>query len=318
MAAAIAPKATIAVYFAGGQTQNIIHALQEMIHPNAGQPAPTIMSISYGWGPDDPGADSFSDSEFTQISSLFEDAATNKITVFVSSGDSGARIEDPRQAQTSYPASDPWVTACGGTTIGNVSGSSFDEYVWNDTGAAGPRRHRRRRQRAVPGSSLSEAASRCRSASGQVRPVEAFPTSRATPARIAAICRSSTAAEHRPVGGTSAVAPLYAGLIARINANLGHAVGFLNPKLYQLPASTFHDILGAPGPANNSMGHVIGYPAGPGWDACTGLGSVRGQALQAGLTAAVHVAAHRTKTPVRHAETEVKAHPKGKKQPAHA
>ena len=83
-----------------------------------------------------------------------------------------------------------------------------------------------------------------------------------------------------PVGGTSAVAPLYAGLVARINTNLGASIGYLNPTLYALPAATFNDILGSPGPANNSFGQVQGYPAGPGWDACTGFGSVHGQALK--------------------------------------
>lgn len=87
----------------------------------------------------------------------------------------------------------------------------------------------------------------------------------------------------QPVGGTSAVAPLYAGLMARINGNLGSPVGFLNTTLYGLPSSTFHDTSGAPGPANNDFNKVKGYPARPGWDACTGLGSVNGQALQAAL-----------------------------------
>jgi kumamolisin len=86
-----------------------------------------------------------------------------------------------------------------------------------------------------------------------------------------------------PVGGTSAVAPLYAGLVARINANNGFPAGYLNTLLYTLPTTAFRDIVGAPGPANNNFGHVVGYPAGPGWDACTGLGSVSGQALQAAL-----------------------------------
>ena len=86
-----------------------------------------------------------------------------------------------------------------------------------------------------------------------------------------------------PVGGTSAVAPLYAGLIARINANNGFPAGFLNTLLYTLPATAFRDIVGAPGPANNNFGRVVGYPAGAGWNACTGLGSVNGQALQAAL-----------------------------------
>jgi kumamolisin len=316
VAAAIAPKATIAVYFTGGETQNIIHALQAMIHPRAGQPTPSIVSISYGWGPDDPGADSFSDSEFTQISSLFEDAATNKITVLVSSGDSGAHIEDPRQAQASYPASDPWVTACGGTTIGNISGASFDEYVWNDSGAGGP---------GATGGGISARfpVPAYQSAVRLPKRVGTGTTGRGLPDIAGNASENSgypqvIQGQQQPVGGTSAVAPLYAGLIARINANLGQPVGFLNPTLYQLPSATFRDIAGAPGPANNSLGHVTGYPAGPGWDACTGFGSVHGQALQDGLAAATKVAANAAPTPTRVAAADAKAHAKRGKHPAHA
>ena len=90
------------------------------------------------------------------------------------------------------------------------------------------------------------------------------------------------------VGGTSAVAPLYAGLIAVINANIGQSLGFINPTLYSAQAQSgkvFRDTLGAPGPANNSLNGVTGYPAGPGWDACTGFGSVDGTALQTVLSA---------------------------------
>jgi kumamolisin len=300
VAGAIAPKATIAVYFAGGETQNIIHALQKMIHPNTGDPIPSIISISYGWGPDDPGNPNFSDSEYAQITGLFEDAATNKITVFVSSGDSGAQIESKTQAQTSYPASDVWVTACGGTTIGNVDGSSFDEYVWNDIGAAGP---------GATGGGVSARF-----------PVPDYQTSVSVPPRIgtgqpgrgvpdiagnasenSGYMQVINGSPPQPVGGTSAVAPLYAGLMALINANLGHPVGYLNSTLYTLPVTTFRDTLGAPGPANNSFGRVKGYNAGPGWDACTGLGSVHGEALQtalAGALPAVVAAAPAAKTPV--------------------
>ena len=87
-------------------------------------------------------------------------------------------------------------------------------------------------------------------------------------------------------GGTSAVAPLYAGLIAIINANLGAAVGFLNPQLYKLAATAFHEISGPPGPAGNSFDGITGYPATKVWNACTGLGSIDGAALQAGLKTA--------------------------------
>ncbi|RZF24329.1 hypothetical protein EVC45_39400 [Paraburkholderia sp. UYCP14C] len=73
--------------------------------------------------------------------------------------------------------------------------------------------------------------------------------------------------------------------MARINQNNGFPAGYLNTLLYSVQASTFHTVSGAPGPANNSFGGVKGYPVSPIWDACTGLGSVDGQALQAALAA---------------------------------
>jgi len=285
VAGAIAPKATIAVYFAGGETQNIIHALQKMIHPNAGDPTPSIISISYGWGPDDTANPNFSDSEYAQITGLFEDAATNKITVLVSSGDSGAQIESNTQAQTSYPASDVWVTACGGTTIGNVNGAAFDEYVWNDVGAAGQGATGGGVSARFPVPAYQESASvPVRIGTGQ--PGRGVPDIAGNASENSGYLQVINGSPPQPVGGTSAVAPLYAGLMARINANLGHPVGYLNSTLYTLPATTFRDILGAPGPANNSFGRVTGYNAGPGWDPCTGLGSVHGQDLQTALAGA--------------------------------
>ena len=279
VAGAVAPKATIAVYFAGAETQNMIHALQTMILPKPGEPTPSIISISYGWGPDDLGTPSFSESEFAQFTQLFQDASVNKMTVLVSSGDSGAFVESKTQAQTSYPASDVWVTACGGTSIGNVNGTTFDEWVWNDIGAGGP---------GATGGGVSARYA-----------VPSFQTSLTLPGRNGTNAAgrgvpdiAGNASENsgylqviggsapQPVGGTSAVAPLYAGLVARINANLGLQIGYLNSTLYSLPSTAFRDIVGAPGPANNDFGNVRGYPAGPGWDACTGLGSVNGAALQ--------------------------------------
>ncbi len=89
-----------------------------------------------------------------------------------------------------------------------------------------------------------------------------------------------------PVGGTSAVAPLYAGLVALLNQALGHPVKDLLPTLYALSAAdraaVFTDIT----TGNNSVPQttdfgaaVTGYDATPGWDACTGLGSINGTAL---------------------------------------
>ena len=79
--------------------------------------------------------------------------------------------------------------------------------------------------------------------------------------------------------GTSASAPLWAGLIARINAALGVNVGFVNPSLYKIGSSGFNDITGSTGPIDNSNGGIPGYHAKAGWDACTGLGSPNGTAL---------------------------------------
>ncbi|KVZ49651.1 hypothetical protein WL18_05780 [Burkholderia ubonensis] len=284
VAGAIAPKATIAVYFAGAQTQNMIHALQMMIHPKAGEPTPSIVSISYGWGPDDLGEPSFSDSEWQQFTMLFEDASTNRITVLVSSGDTGAQVASATQAQTSYPGSDPWVTACGGTTIGNVNGGAFDEWVWNDVGAAG--------QGATGGgvsarfpvpSYQSEVALPKRVGTGQAG--RGVPDIAGNASENSGYLQVIEGQQPQPVGGTSAVAPLYAGLVARINANNGFPAGYLNTILYGLPASAFRAIGGAPGPVNNDFGNVKGYPVAPRWDACTGLGSLDGQVLQAALAA---------------------------------
>ena len=132
VAGAVAQNARIAVYFTGGTNADIIHALQMAFHPTGSQPVLNVFSISYGWSPDDT-TEFISDSDYTQMSNLFLDAVALGITVLISSGDSGAFYFTSGVAEASYPASDPSVLACGGTTIGNINGSNFDEYVWNDT-----------------------------------------------------------------------------------------------------------------------------------------------------------------------------------------
>jgi len=286
VAGAIAQGARIAVYFTGGTAQSIIHALQRMIHPDAGDPVPTIISISYGWGPDAAAAASFSEAEYTQLGALFQDAANLAITVLVSSGDSGAFIEDKTHAQVSYPASEPWVTACGGTTVGDIKGATFEEFAWNDLSAGGSNN---------PGATGGGVSDRFALPGYQTnvavpRNIVSGKPGRGVPDVAANASENSgyiqyIQGQRGPVGGTSAVAPLYAGLIARINANLGRAAGFINPRIYAAAGSAFRDIAGPGGPANNSYGRVVGYPVTVGWDACTGLGSVRGTALQNTLQA---------------------------------
>lgn len=277
---AVAPGAKIAIYFtAAAGTQNIIHALQRMIHPGPKDPKPTILSISYGWGPDNDSIN-IHPNEYSQMSQLFQDAARLNITVLVSSGDSGAMFSpNTTNAEASYPATDPWVTACGGTVIGDINGSNFDEYIWNDTwphggsGATGGGVSARfpipsyqngfpipkQINTGQPGRGTPDIA-------GNASPVSGYP--------------QSQAGQQSGGGGTSAVAPFYAGMIAVINTNLGLQVGFLNPSLYSSAKQVFRNVSSPPGPANNSYKKVTGYPASPGWNACTGLGSLNGTALQ--------------------------------------
>jgi kumamolisin len=70
------------------------------------------------------------------------------------------------------------------------------------------------------------------------------------------------------IGGTSAVAPLWAGLIARINSAKGSPVGFINPHLYR--GSGLNDV---------TYGDNGGYSASIGWDACSGLGTPDGRKI---------------------------------------
>ena len=192
VAGAIAQAATIAVYFTGGTAQSIIHALQRMIHPGAGDPQPNILSISYGWGPDDDDAGGFSSSAFTQIGKLFQDAAQLGITVLVSSGDSGALISDHTRAQTSYPATEPWVLACGGTTIGNVmAGHSTNTYgTTSEPPDLAPRAAAS--APAFPRRAI-RAPRMCPNGLERRRRGEAFPTSPATRAKTAATRKSLAA-----------------------------------------------------------------------------------------------------------------------------
>ncbi len=285
VASAIANEAAIVVYFTSDSVQGIIHALQRMILPGPNDPHLNVISISYGWAPD--GDTSYiSSNEYAQISQLFGVAASLGITVLVATGDSGVTYSSGSQAQAGYPATDPWVLACGGTTVGdiNFNGLSFDEFVWNDT------------------SNVTKSPGATGGGISALFPLPAYQLGVGVPTQIKTgvagrgipdVAGNASPNSGYPLfvggnfkgsaGGTSAVAPLYAGLIAIINSHLKDAgalypVGFLNPTLYA-SKNVCRDVSGAAGPTNNTYGGVIGYPAGAGWDACTGWGSIDGTKL---------------------------------------
>jgi kumamolisin len=294
VASAVAPGANIIVYFTGFSIMNIVDAIQAMVHPGTGEPELNIVSISYAWD-NDAETSVFTPADFNQLDSLFFDAALKGITVLIASGDTGCVYQNSATTSVSFPASDPNVLACGGTTIGNITNSGFDEYVWNDSflsdGQSVP---------VATGGGVSAYFQLPAYQKGYGIPVQINSgfAGRGIPdvagnASVNSGYNLSIGGIQTPVGGTSMVAPLYAGLIARINSNLGISAGFINAELYPMATSICRDVnpyaTNPPsGPVNNNFNNAVGYPAGPGWDACTGWGSIDGTILQSFLKTLQH------------------------------
>ncbi len=223
----------------------------------------------------------------TAVTQAFEDAAIQGVTVCICSGDfgSGMTVGDGL-AHVIYPASDPWVLAVGGTTIGHVSGTSFDEWAWNDIVSIGGFTA----QTATGGGVSDLFPPPWYQVDADVPPsVNDGHRGRGVPDVAGNASVNSGyplilggSPSLFPMNGTSSSTPLWAGLIAVINAALDENVGFVNPVLYALGSSVFRDIVAEPGATDNSLG-APGYPVVPGWDACTGWGSPGGVALLAGL-----------------------------------
>lgn len=298
-ASSIAPGAAIQVYWGQGvaaQSPGVdwLTVLNRIITPAAHDPPrPTVLTNSWvlasGDDADTLAFDGVSAAQVTQISAAFQELAALGVTVFSASGDDGSRSNarvDPTKAHLQYPGSDPWVTSCGGTTISTTP--SFVEWVWNDdsfvtsdqqaTGggisafftALPPWQQGVVTQTSVndgsTGRGAPDVAGNGNPNSGYLLTVDGKPSG--------------------PFAGTSAVAPLYAGLAALINASLGQSIGFLNPTLYAFGDTVCRDIndqLFPSSPQDNGVGAVPGYPSLPGWDACTGLGVIDGSALLAAL-----------------------------------
>jgi kumamolisin len=290
IAASFAPGSAINVYITSGDQLGWVDLIQRVAHPSAGDTPCSVLSCSWYIANGDDAATLAAEGVTTAfsnaVSAAFQDAALQGVTVCIASGDTGSnsKVQDGR-AHVQYPGSDPWVLAVGGTTIGNISGSSFDEYVWNDPDPADPAHW------GTTGGGVSDlfALPSYQSGAGVPPSVNDKRSGRGVPdvAGNASLNSgySGLFLNGNPTigNGTSAAAPQWAGLIAVINAELGQNVGFVNPVLYTLGSGVFRDITPPPGPADNSNGGVSGYPAGPGWDACTGWGSPKGAALLAAL-----------------------------------
>ncbi|HTD34213.1 MAG TPA: protease pro-enzyme activation domain-containing protein [Candidatus Elarobacter sp.] len=270
VAGSVAQQAKIAVYFAPWTEQGWVDVVTTAIHDPVNHPS--VLSISWGWPEFETyGALTWSAAAIDAVHQTFAEAALLGVTVLAASGDDGSSCgQTDGKAHVLYPASDTGVTTCGGTTIENVSGSSFSEITWNDNG--------------VTGGGISDFFPLPGWQAGARVPASANPAhnvGRGIP-DIAGNADPDSGYDIvvdggvQQTGGTSATAPLYAGLVALMNARLGQPVGFLNPTLYAVGASVCQDI--ADGRSNATNG-APGYTSVAGWDACTGLGTVVGTRL---------------------------------------
>lgn len=270
--AGAAPGADIAVYFAEFSPDGFVNAVLEAVHDDKRKPA--IVVISWG-GAENIWTPSFIDA----MNAALRDAVRLGVTVVAAAGD-GLACDGQfgRAAHVDFPASSPYVTGCGGTSITlSPDGKSIvAEQAWNDgaSGTGGGISN----LFAVPDYQKNIALPA--SANGDGRVGRGVPDVAAAAAPVNGY-RIVVDGKDVVQPGTSAVAPLWAALVALANARRGVPLGFLNPFLYG-NASLCRGIV-----RGNNRIRGIGYDAGPGWNACTGLGVPDGAAILAALTAMV-------------------------------
>jgi kumamolisin len=271
----VAPGAKIFAYFTEFTTRGWIDALNDAV---AGENNISVISISYGNPEDDPQG-AWTPMGVKQVNEVLQAAAAKGVTICVASGDDGSSDQEKAGAHVDFPASSPYVLGVGGTKLVASQGSHpsiGQEIVWNEPMI----------NEGAGGGGVSVVFSRPLYQSGVGVPPAVNPPhtiGRGVP-DVAAIADPLTGVvvihvsgkKLEPIGGTSASAPLWAALIARLNQGLGVPCGFLNPVLYQKFATgVLRDI---------TIGNNGTYEAKVGWDACTGLGARGGHRLLKALS----------------------------------
>jgi kumamolisin len=257
VAGAIAPKATIAVYFAPNTDQGFLDAITTAIHDKVHKPS--VISIS--WGQAESG---WTAQSMDQMDQAFQAAAAMGVTICAAAGDTGSgdSVEDG-QPHVDFPASSPYVLACGGTKLLAASATTIgSETVWNEGPTTSATGGGFSTHFAVPAYQSQVAAGK----SGRGVPDVAGDADPNTGYDV------RVDGEDLVIGGTSAVAPLWAGLVALMNQKLGHPVGFLNPMLYG-------SLAGKGVTRDITSGNNGAFHAAAGWDPCTGWGSPDGAKL---------------------------------------
>jgi kumamolisin len=272
VAGAVAPGARQVVYFAPNTDQGFVDAVTTAVHA---EPTPAAVSISWG-GPES----SWTAQAMTALDQAIADGVALGVTVTAAAGDNGSGdgVSDG-QPHADFPASSPHALACGGTSLhaDPSSGVISSEKVWNDgagggaTGGGVSVTFPRPAWQATAGVPAGPSGS-----PGRGVPDVAGNADPATGYQVLVDGRQTL------IGGTSAVAPLLAALTARLAQGTGKPLGLLQPSLYSgirpgQPVAGIRDI---------TTGSNGAYRAGPGWDACTGLGVPIGSALLQALSAA--------------------------------
>ena len=262
VAGSVAPGARIVVYFAPNTDQGFHDAITTAVHDTVNKPS--VISISWG-GPED----SWSQQAANAMLEACTDGAGVGVTITAAAGDDGATdgVSDGK-LHVDLPACLPPVLGCGGTKLTVSGGALKTETVWNELaaneGATGggvsnvyPVPSYQASVHVPPQTQTKFAGRGVPDVAGDADPVTGY--------------KVRVDGKNTVIGGTSAVAPLWAGLIALINQQMGKPVGFVQPALYQMMGtSAFHEV---------TSGNNNGYQAGPNWNPCTGLGSPNGAAL---------------------------------------
>jgi kumamolisin len=260
VAGAVAPAAQIVVYFAPNTARGFADVIKGAVYDK--EHNPTVIAL--GWGATENPADSM----YVQIEQALEDAVQLGVTFCVASGSSGSR-DDPNDRQDTvvgFPASHPYALGCGGTRL-EVLQADVHERVWEKHSGGGVSRIF-----PLPDYQADQSVPPALNPAGSVMRGVPDVAGSADPETGYQVTVDGASAVY---GGTSAVAALWAGLVARLNEQLGSPVGLLNPILYQYPC-LFRDIV---------TGSNIDYHARKGWDPCTGLGTPDGKALLAACVA---------------------------------
>jgi kumamolisin len=266
-----------------GETNFAVGLLDSLV-AMADDKAAQIVSISYGTSEAMQGA-----TAIAAEGQIFTQMAAEGMTVFVSSGDSGA-YDGENSLNVNDPGSQPFVTSVGGTTLYTGAGQAWiAEITWNDLGLGyGATGGGVSTIWPTPSWQFAAPGVTFQNRNGVSNTMRNLPDVAALGDPLTGVAvYSAVNGGWLPVGGTSVAAPIWAGYASVIDSaqrNLGeYGMGFSNPTFYQQffgnPGRSDHDILDGTNGNANLFGGVRGYGAGMGADNATGWGSIEGYNL---------------------------------------